>query len=390
MQSLKNRLRIPPQSLVADLLLSLLATAGLYYVNIMPALVEGLKTGLNFTDAQAGMAGSANVYGAAVGAFCITLVLTRIRWRPTAFVLLLLLIGIDLSSMVVTSPHTMIGIRAMHGIAGGMLVGIAFSVIARTGRPERVFGMLLILQNGLGGLGVMLLTQWVPHFGTPILFMALIAISATTLLLLPLLDDYPRRETVDTGGASSKSTQWLPLILSMFGVFLFQFANMLLFAYIIGLAKHYSLNTDHAADIVGISAWIGSLGSLLVIIIATRPGRINILVTGLLLTALGMWMFHASGTMLWYAIANIATAITWAFVIPYLLGMCANFDATGRAAALGGFASKMGLATGPLIGGMMASDDHYALMINLATVAVIGCLLITLYPARLLDRAVKI
>ena len=114
MQSLKNRLRIPPQSLVADLLLSLLATAGLYYVNIMPALVEGLKTGLNFTDAQAGMAGSANVYGAAVGAFCITLVISRIRWRPTAFVLLLLLIGIDLSSMVVTSPHTMIGIRAMR------------------------------------------------------------------------------------------------------------------------------------------------------------------------------------------------------------------------------------------------------------------------------------
>jgi len=43
-----------------------------------------------------------------------------------------------------------------------------------------------------------------------------------------------------------------------------------------------------------------------------------------------------------------------------------------------------------LIGGMMASDDHYALMINLATVAVIGCLLITLYPARLLDRAVNV
>ena len=59
--------------MTARLLLSFLATAGLYYVNIMPALVDGLKVALSFSSRDAGLVGSANVYGAACGAFLIAL-----------------------------------------------------------------------------------------------------------------------------------------------------------------------------------------------------------------------------------------------------------------------------------------------------------------------------
>jgi hypothetical protein len=46
-------------------------------------------------------------------------------------------------------------------------------------------------------------------------------------------------------------------------------------------------------------------------------------------------------------LANVVIAVTWAFTISYLLSMCAEFDKTGQMAALGGFAFKMGLASGP-------------------------------------------
>ncbi len=49
-----------------------------------------------------------------------------------------------------------------------------------------------------------------------------------------------------------------------------------------------------------------------------------------------------------YWLANVGVGITWSFIISYLLGMCSDFDQTGQTAALGGFASKMGLASGPL------------------------------------------
>jgi len=46
--------------------------------------------------------------------------------------------------------------------------------------------------------------------------------------------------------------------------------------------------------------------------------------------------------------------------MPYMLGMCVEFDPDGRAAALGGFASKAGLASGPLAGAFrgLCVDPH--------------------------------
>ena len=90
--------------------------------------------------------------------------------------------------------------------------------------------------------------------------------------------------------------------------------------------------------------------------------------------------------MLIYALANIGTGITWSFVIPHLLGMCARCDLTGRASALGGFASKLGLATGPLVGALLLGADRYAALIDVATVGIFMCIVAMLIPAARLDR----
>lgn len=374
-----------PDSLAASVLLALLATAGLFYVNIMPALVEGLVTGLHFSQKQAGWVGSANVYGAAVGALLISALIARVRWRPVSYALLLCLISIDAISIAIKAPDVLITIRAVHGFIGGMLVGTAFSVIARTHKPERTFGMLLLVQYGLGGLGVMFIPRWIPHFGMAVLFVSLIVFSVMTLILTPFLDDYASETSTRVSG--NHQTRWSLLLPSMMAVFLFQFANMLPFAYIIGLAKYYSLNGDRAAEIVGASNWIGIAGSVLVIVFASRFGMIKSLLSGLTVTIAGIALLHASSSWLWFTIANCIAAITWSYVIPYLLALCARLDSTGRAAALGGFASKLGLATGPLIGGMLAESDSYTLMINISILGIVLCAVIAMVPARMVDSS---
>jgi hypothetical protein len=85
-----NRLpKVSPDSMLARVLLAFLATAGFFYVNIMPALVDGLKVGLGFSNKQAGLVGSCNVYGAAGGAFLIVFSVRRINWRAAAHFFLL-------------------------------------------------------------------------------------------------------------------------------------------------------------------------------------------------------------------------------------------------------------------------------------------------------------
>jgi predicted MFS family arabinose efflux permease len=379
----------PPDGLIAAILLSFLATAGLFYVNIMAALVSGLIDGLHFTEQQAGFVASANVYGAAFGALISIFFVKRIVWRRVALLLLCALIVADLLSIFVTGPQTLIGMRFAHGTIGGMLVGMAFSVIARTRVPDRTFGMLLAVQFGLGGVGVMVLPRLVPLFGTPVLFVALALFSLVTLAMLPFLADYPARVKAE-GQAPDAPIRWLPLFFALASVILFQAGNMALAAYMIELGRGYSLHTDFISTTLGIAAWIGALGSLLVVYLGTRYGRFWPLLIAMVLTVAGNALFHLSASPAIYSGANIATSITWAFVISYLLGMSAAFDPSGQTAAMGGFVSKLGLATGPLIGGLLIDHGNYAVLINVSVVVLAASALAALYPAALLDREAAI
>ena len=121
-------------------------------------------------------------------------------------------------------------------------------------------------------------------------------------------------------------------------------------------------------------------------------GRLWPVGIAIVLTAFSIWLLHFSDvkpggwvtSVYWWA--NVAWGIGWAFVISYLLGMCSEFDTTGQMAALGGFASKMGLASGPAVAALVVGESNYGLLLNLSVIALGLCLLAMAIPARALDR----
>ena len=379
-----------PNGEIARVLLAFLATAGLFYVNIMPALVDGLIEGLGFSNREAGLVGSANVYGAALGAFSAVFVVRHINWRTAAVALLVGLIAIDFASMMLSSAPTLIATRFVHGCVGGLLVGIGFAVISRTTEVDRTFGYLLTIQFGLGGLGLIYLPPLVPLFGTKALFVALISFSIATLMMLPFLSDYPAREEAE--GSTARNGNKKMIGLALLATFLFQAANMAIYAYAIGIGKNASLEPGFVSSAIGVAAWLAIAGSVLVILLSTRYGRLWPVGTAIVLTAVSIWLLHFSQvkpggwetSVFWWT--NVAWGIGWAFIISYLLGMCSEFDTTGQMAALGGFASKMGLASGPAVAAMLVGEDNYGLLINVSVAALAACLLAMILPARVLDR----
>lgn len=377
--------KVPEDSLLASVLLSFLATAGLFYVNIMAALVDGLISGAGLSPRDAGLVASANVYGAAVGALAAVFVIRRLPWRSTAVAVLLGLVAIDLVSILFKAPEILIGVRFLHGMIGGLLVGVAFGVIARSATPDRTFGMLLVVQFGLGGLGLMFLPRLVPQFGHGVLFLALAAFSLATLAMIPFLGAYAAASR-PVFAADRPATRWVPLVLVFASILLFQAANMGLAAYIIGLGKASGLSLKFITDTLGAANWIGALGSLLVVALGVRLGRFWPIVAGLVLTLVGTWAFHFSREPWVYLVANIGTAITWAFVIPYLFGMSAAFDKAGQMAALAGFFSKMGLASGPAMAAFVAGGGKYDGLINLSVLGLFLSGLAAAVPAIALDR----
>jgi predicted MFS family arabinose efflux permease len=382
---------LAPNSMTARTFLAFLATAGLFYVNIMPALVDGLIQGLNFTNKEAGFVGSANVYGAAAGALAAVFLIKRISWKPVSLVLLLGLVLIDFLSMMITDANTLIGTRFVHGLVGGLLVGIGFAIIARTEEADITFGLLLLVQFGFGGVGVMYLPPLVPEYGPKVLFMSLIAFDLVTLLMLPFLSAYPAPEKPKAvaGEANTKAVSLKPMLLTLLAIFLFQAANMGPYAYIVGLGTSSGLEMDFISPTLGAAAWIGIVGSLLVVVFSTRFGRTLPVISAIIITALGTFALLYSELPWVYVVANCGVGITWAFVIPYLFGMCAEFDKAGQMAAIGGFASKLGLASGPLAAAFLVGEGNYVNMIYVACASLLCCMAVVIMPARMLDRAAR-
>lgn len=381
--------KVSPNSMIARIFLAFVSTAGIFYVNILPALVDGLITALDFSNQQAGTVASANLYGAAVGALLIVFLIRKLDWQLMALLFLIGLISIDLASIYVTHPSTMTALRFTDGFIGGMLVGTGFSVIARTEGPDRTFGVLLFVQFGLGGLGVMMLPGLVDQFGTKALFLTLVAFSGVTLLMLPFLPEYK----VDEAAVARRKVKHgkillKPLALTLLGIFLFQAANNALYAYIIGLGEYFGQEGAMITTTLGVAAWLGLVGAGLVVIISDRFGYLKTLVVGLFFTIAGTWAFlHSDIGWVWIT-ANCLIGITWAYTISYLLGLASRFDVTGQMAAVGGFASKMGLASGPAIAAVMLGDSNYVLITWAAVIGLALCLLAIIYPARRQDQLI--
>lgn len=374
--------------MMARIFLAFLSTAGIFYVNILPALVDGLITALGFSNQQAGSVASANLYGAALGALLIVFLIKKLNWRWMAVLFLAGLISIDLASIYVTQANTMVALRFADGFIGGMLVGTGFSVIARTQGPDRTFGVLLFVQFGLGGLGVMTLPGLVDQFGTKVLFLTLIAFSTVTLLMLPFLPEYKvDEEAVAQRKLDHGKIKVRPLVMTLLAIFLFQAANNALYAYIIGLGEFFGQQGAMITTTLGMAAWLGLVGAGLVVVISDRFGYLKSLLAGMLVTIVGTWAFLYSDVGWIWITANCLIGITWAYTISYLLGLASRFDATGQMAAMGGFASKMGLASGPAIAAMLLGENNYPLITWAAVVGLVLSLLIVLLPARMQDRS---
>ena len=205
--------------------------------------------------------------------------------------------------------------------------------------------------------------------------------------MLPFLPGYEVKAVKEKETKTSGSgIQMRPLMLTLATIFLFQAANMGLFAFIIGLGEYYALEMGFISTTLGVANWLGLAGAGLVIAIGSRFGYLKSVLAGIGFTAVAIWvLLYSNVPWIWIA-SNCMIGITWGFTISYLLGLASRFDVTGQMAAMGGFASKMGLASGPVVTAMLLGEDNYELIIMVAAVVMVISAVTVWLPARLQDR----
>ena len=369
MNTLKLNNTFTQTSFVAAILYSIIATAGLFYVNLGGAFLSAFVDGLGVERDVAGYIVSANKYGAAFGALLATFFVKKLEWRSVLRILFVCLIVVDLISTQIKNPDTLILLRFLHGTIGGLSVGFGLSIIARTYNPDKIFGMLLVVQYSFGSIGIYAVPRMVETFGNGAVFGALIIFTIMAISILPFVPNVAKSDNKVSSSNIFNISIGKFLFLALVSLFLFQAANMGVADYAFELGKDIGLENNKISNILTIANIISISGGALVYLIGTKYGRTLPLIIGISTSAIFTFLLHYSDNVSIYFIANTFTGIAWGFTIPYILGLCSTFDTHGQMAALAGFISKMGLATGPLIGSLFIINSGINFIINIAVVS---------------------
>lgn len=372
-----------PGGLRIELLLAFLAVAGPLYIDIMPVYVAGLRQGLGFTPQQAGLVASLNSYGATLGALLAIPAVTRLPWRRLAAGSALGLIAADLGSASLTGFPALCLLRGAHGVAAGLLVGLAYALMARSAAPDRAFGWLFVVHFALGGLGVMLGTALMGWSYRGI-FLVLAVCSALALAMVPLLPDFPAPPPRSPEAAPAIPGRVRLLALALLGLFLFQTSNIGIGAFLIGIGQEQGHDLALLGGLIGLGLWLGAAGPLAILPLARRLGRAGMVLLVLLLAAASKALLLAGeGRTLMISLAVPGLFLIMGAGLSALFALCAGFDRSGRAAAMAGFASKLGLSVGPLLGGVLLPLG-WPVLVLAGTVVMLLAALCCLAPARAL------
>jgi len=121
---------------------------------------------------------------------------------------------------------------------------------------------------------------------------------------------------------------------------------------------------EEVTSTVGMADWFAIVGAFVVVVLASRIGRAVPIALGVAALIGCAVTYRYSSHLETFRAACILSAIVGATVISYLFASAARIGGTGRGAALAGFASKVGLGTGPMLGAFIVTQLGYATLLD--------------------------
>ena len=179
-------------------------------------------------------------------------------------------------------------------------------------------------------------------------------------------------ELRDRSTSDARTLHYAGFVAALASVFLFQASSMGITAFVFNVGRKRGLPIEFVSTQAGLAHIVAAAGALLVF--GMKRGNVRTIVLGIAVAIVARSLFlgqvHCT-----FAIAISGAAATHAFVLPYLLGLCASFDQRGRLTTFAGFISKLGLASGPAIGALLIGGEEYRRLIIVALVglATAGC-----------------
>lgn len=260
--------------------------------------------------------------------------------------------------------------RILFGGGLGVVAAATNALPADHKQPERIYAFMMVALALVFSALIYVTTPVIAQFGSSGLFGTELAMILAFALLLKWL---PRGHIAD-GAARVVSTALprgsRPVLAAVTLMFVAQ-AGTWAFADQAGIAL--GMSETYLTTLFTISAMAMLVGAAAAALLGLRLGlRIPLAIGFLVQVYIAVAIYCQSNTVL-FAAGVVLLSASSSFALPYLQGLLAEIDESGRAVALSGAGINFGGAAGPLIGGVVSFVPGLApLGIGLSLLLLIG------------------
>ena len=355
-----------------------LAIIGGQVVVVQPGYVQGLVEFAGFSDKQAGYITSAEMFGFLFTTLLLIYVAPRANWRRL-FVTFIFIVCIgNFVSIGVQQFGSLALLRFVVGAGAGGLVSLGFTAVGLSSKPDRNFGLTIVLALSYGAIVLLAMPMIFGFLGMKGIFMLFGSFGVAGLFFV-------RNAPVSGEGQVHVETEItaIPCTLKRMALaaILFYFiAQGAVWSYLFLIGTAGGSTQQEVATGLSFAQFAGIVGGLTAAALGARIGRTIPLTIGILAgIAPLMFLFGTIGAFA-YAIAVCVYNYAWNLAHPFLLGAMAAFDRSGGLLIYTVAAWKLGLAVGPALAAAIITESNYS-NVNWLGSAAFALSLILILPA---------
>ena len=361
------------------------AATGLKLISILGLLMMPFEIGvfiefLGLTPSQAGLVAALETSALALGVVLVSFRMIPLPMILTAAVGVVLVIGGNLVSALLTGQVELIIARCITGLGYGIANATASRLIATCFPvPESAAGKMYAVAYIVATAIYYFFPPIIADGGSYIFFCGL---TVLVLVICPVLVYLPRNTDQIARSSKTASTRALFFRPPVIGFFLIEILLMLGLGAIWAFAERFAVNIDLSAERIGLYFALSSgtqfLGACLAAYLGIRFGRTKPLTLSLIPWAIFSIVLATAGSEWAFAVGILGYQFILAFYIPYMLGVGAAFDKGGNVAAAVIGVQIFSFGAGSYAGGLVA--DSYGIA-AIGWLAIVCCgISILLFP----------
>jgi MFS family permease len=368
--------------------LALLGCTSIIPILIGPIIIGVLVDYGGFSDREAGLSAGYGAIGTVSIALICAFTMHRLPLRRLGlFGITLAALGSFGAASFYEQQALFYAFRTLNAVGDGALYAAVMSAFAREAQSERCYGMFMMLQFGLAGLGLWGLPTFLPEMTVTQMYLGFLTLNLGALTLVSLLP----ANAADVAGVRIRAEEWrllltIPALGGLGALFFFEGSNVGTDAYMERIGVLASFSDAQIGTVLGTASLLGVPGAFAILFVGSRFGHRLPVLVGISIGAVSLWgLMHAPSYSLFFAWSCVHS-VSWAFTTPYIQSVLADMDPGGAVVTAGGIASGAGAGLGPAAAASLVSANEYGGVLFTSTVAYGIAALAILITARGLAR----